>query len=399
MWHELMTTDPDAAGTFYSKVLPWKTQASNIPSYTLWYSGKTREGGLMALPEQSAAAGAPPHWLAYIGTPSVDTSVADVQRLGGKVLKSAADIPGYGRFAVVADPQGAAFVLYTPPQSSGGGDMESGPSGFAWHELTTSDVNAALGFYVELFGWEKGPVHDMGDMGPYQLVVHGGKQIGGIFKAPGAGPAPNWLNYMEVADATKAANAAKAAGGRVLNGPMEVPGGGWIAQIMDPQGAMFAVHEAAKSAAAEKPAKAKAAAPKAGAAPKATAPQAAPKTPAPKPATPKAGAASSAAKTPAPKAAVASPPAKTSKPAAAATKATPKRKAAKKAPARKKVASKVAKKAAGKSAKKAAKPAARKAAKKVAKKAAKAKRPATRGKTPAKAKKKAKAKGGKGTRR
>ncbi len=61
IWHELMTTDPEAAGSFYSKVVPWKTQPSGMPSYTLWIAGKTQTGGLMALPEDSQAAGTPPH--------------------------------------------------------------------------------------------------------------------------------------------------------------------------------------------------------------------------------------------------------------------------------------------------------------------------------------------------
>ena len=62
VWHELMTTDPQAAGAFYSKVLSWKTQPSGMPDYTLWVSGKTQTGGLMAQPESARQSGAPPSW-------------------------------------------------------------------------------------------------------------------------------------------------------------------------------------------------------------------------------------------------------------------------------------------------------------------------------------------------
>ena len=117
VWHELMTTDTDAASDFYSHVVPWKAEGSGMPSYSLWMSGKYRSGGLMALPEDQSAT--PPHWIIYIGTPDVDATVEAAEKLGGRVLKGAADIPNVGRFAVLADPQGAAFAVYTPQPSSG----------------------------------------------------------------------------------------------------------------------------------------------------------------------------------------------------------------------------------------------------------------------------------------
>jgi predicted enzyme related to lactoylglutathione lyase len=79
--------------------------------------------------------------------------------------------------------------------------------------------------------------HRMGEMGNYQLFGQGGKEIGGIYTLQPGVTTPHWLSYVRVSDVDKAANAAKAAGGRVINGPMEVPGGDWIAQIIDPQGA------------------------------------------------------------------------------------------------------------------------------------------------------------------
>jgi predicted enzyme related to lactoylglutathione lyase len=261
VWHELMTTDTDAASDFYSHVVPWKTQDSGMPSYTLWMSGKYRAAGLMALPEEGASA--PPHWIIYIGTPDVDATVEAAEKLGGKVLKGASDIPNVGRFAVLSDPQGAAFAVFTPMPASGDDVPPGGDVGdFTWHELATTDPEAALDFYSELFGWSKGAAHDMGEMGIYQLVSHDAKDVGGVFKARDNSTPPSWLSYVRVADAAKAAGAAKSAGGRILNGPMEVPGGSWIAQMLDPQGGSFAVVEAPKVAkagaqksAAEKPAR------------------------------------------------------------------------------------------------------------------------------------------------
>ena len=340
VWHELMTTDPQAAGAFYSKVLPWKTQPSGMPDYTLWVAGKTQTGGLMAQPESARQAGAPPSWLVYIGTPDVDATATAAERLGGRVLKAPSDIPKVGRFAVLSDPQGATFAVFTPSGQPAGG---AGPSGFSWHELGTSDPQGALAFYTELFGWSRGPAHDMGPAGVYQLIEHGGAQVVGLYKLMDTSKPPHWLTYIQVASVDRAAAAAKAAGGRVTQGPMEVPGGSRIAQIVDPQGGAFAVHELAKQAAAASPSAEKPAA--------SAKPAAAAKT--------KAG----AGKSPAKRAAAKKAPTRPAKRAAAKAKKRPAAsKSARKSPARKKAAKRgAARKSAGK---KAARRSARKPARK-----------------------------------
>jgi hypothetical protein len=294
-----------------------------MPGYTIWMAGQSQVGGLMALPPD--AAGTPPHWLIYIGTPSVDATAEHAQRLGARTLKAATDIPNVGRFAVLADPQGATFALYTPGPT-GGAVPAPGPGVFSWHELATTDVNGALRFYGELFGWTKGQGHDMGAMGVYQIFERFGSMVGGMCNVQGPATPPSWLSYVQVADSSRAVAAAKSAGGRLLHGPVEVPGGSWIALFMDPQGGAFAVQEPPRAAAA-KPA---APPPKPSAAP--VAKPAAPSAPAP--ATKKPAAAKKAVKK------------------KAAGKKPAKKKVAKKKAAKKKVARrKTAKKSAGKGAK------------------------------------------------
>ena len=342
IWHELVTTDPEAAATFYSKVVPWKTQDSGLPSYTLWMAGKTQIGGLTGLPESGA--GTPPHWIIYIATPDVDATVADAESLGGKIVKEPADIPNMGRFAVLTDPQGATFAVYTPPgpPPEGSEGAKPGPGEFTWHELATTDAEAALEFYIELFGWEKGDAHDMGGMGIYHLINHQGAQVGGVYTLQGAATPPHWLSYVQVPDCTKATDVAKASGARVLNGPMEVPGGSWITMLEDPQGGSFAVVEPAKAEAVKPAAKARK--------PKAAAKAAAASAEEP-------AAMSEAEKAPRKpakkKAAKKAPAKKTTAKKTAAKKTAAKKAPAKKAPARK-VAKKVAKKATKKGAGKAA---------------------------------------------
>src|SRR5262249_15648961 len=157
----------------------------------------------------------------------VDASCGQAQGLGGKVLKAPSDIPNVGRFAVLADPQGATFALFTPNPNSPPPAATSGPGDFSWHAPPTTDVTGALKFPARTFGWRKGPGHVMGAMGIYQIFEHGANQVGGTCNVQGPSTPPSWLSYVNVADANRAVNAAKGGGGRLLHGPMEVPGGSW----------------------------------------------------------------------------------------------------------------------------------------------------------------------------
>ena len=251
VWSELMTTDAKAAARFYAKVVGWTTQpfpgseTSDTP-YTLWMAGEHSVGGLMAMPEEMKAAGAPPSWTIYVGVRDADAVSARVLSLGGKVVVPPSDIPKVGRFAVLSDPQGACFAILQPDGPSPvGPDAAPAPLEISWRELATTDVAAATAFYKALFGWEMRKANDMGPMGIYQEFGRFGHSLGGVYKKPADMKAPpHWLLYAKVPDLQAAVAAVKAEHGQVLNGPMEVPGGDLVAQIQDPQGAAFALHQA-----------------------------------------------------------------------------------------------------------------------------------------------------------
>jgi predicted enzyme related to lactoylglutathione lyase len=248
VWFDLNTSEPAAAVDFYTQLVGWGTQkweGGGMP-YTMWANGDTPLGGVLQLPEEAKSAGAPPHWIAYVAVPDVDATVGRVGELGGGVLHPPTDIPTVGRFAVIADPQGAVIAVFAPaePGPGRGGPPQVGE--FSWHELATTDREAAFDFYHELFGWEKQEAMDMGEAGIYQIYGHGEKPLGGMFVKPAEMPGPPaWLYYVKVADVDAAVAKVKELGGEVLNGPMEVPGGDRIAQCMDPQGAVFAIHSSA----------------------------------------------------------------------------------------------------------------------------------------------------------
>ena len=243
VWYELMTSDLTAAETFYKGVVGWATQDAGMPEpYTMVLAGGRAIGGLMTIPEEARKMGAPPCWVGYIGVPDVDAAAASVQAAGGALHRAPDDIPGVGRFAVVADPQGASFMLFkgnmdeappTPPPGT--------PGTVGWHELHAGDGASAWDFYAGQFGWTKDSAMDMGPMGLYQLFCTGGEAVGGMMTKVPEMPVAAWLYYFNVDAIDAAAQRVTAAGGKVVNGPMEVPGGQWIINAVDPQGAMFAL--------------------------------------------------------------------------------------------------------------------------------------------------------------
>ncbi len=246
LWYELMTTDPAGAKAFYGAVIGWTSTPFEgaDPPYDIWNTEHGPIGGVMELPEQAAADGAPSHWMGYIATPDTDATTARARELGGGVLVSPSDIPTVGRFAVIQDPFGARFVAFTPAKGGTAAPPRPRPGEVSWHELMSDDYLGALAFYVDLFGWEKGDAIDMGPAGTYQLVrVQGAaSDFGGMMNRPPEMPVSTWLYYINVSDLDAAVERVGAHGGQVLHGPMEVPGGDRVCLCQDPQGGAFALH-------------------------------------------------------------------------------------------------------------------------------------------------------------
>jgi len=243
-WYELLTKDPKAAPRFYAKITGWSTapwETEGAPPYTMWMNGEEAIGGLMQLPDQAAAAGAPSHWLVHISTPDLAATTAKAKKLGANVMHQM-KVPTVGAFAIIQDPQGAVFSAFQPEGDTPGHDGPAKVGEFSWHDLATDGWEDAWSFYSQLFGWQKTEAMEMGEMGTYQLFGRGAHPLGGFFDRPPQMPVSAWLFYARVPDVHAAVEAVKKHGGQVLNGPMEVPGGDMIAQCMDPQGAMFAVH-------------------------------------------------------------------------------------------------------------------------------------------------------------
>jgi uncharacterized protein len=249
VWHELLTNDAAGATAFYKGLIGWGTKSlTSDPPYQMWIANGVEVGGLMLLPEDARRMGAIPNWLMYVAVPDVDATVREAAGFGAKIYVPAQDIPGVGRFAVLADPQGATFAVYRSGGFDRGHDGEPQKGEFSWHELAATDGRAAWDFYHTLFGWQKTSAMDMGPGAVYQMFGRGGAPLGGIYTKPPEIREPRWLSYVRVQSVNTTAAAIAQRGGRVLSGPMEVPGGSWIATCVDPQGAAFAIHSLAPAA-------------------------------------------------------------------------------------------------------------------------------------------------------
>ena len=152
-------------------------------------------------------------------------------------------VPGVIRLAAVSDPQGAGFLIAKPLIDTAPPPIAPGTQGtVGWHELYALDWQAVFLFYEKLFGWTKDQAMEMGPMGTYQLFKTGGEfAAGGMMTKPAAVPVAYWGYYFNVEAVDAAAERVTTGGGKILNGPMEVPGPMWVVNCMDPQGAVFSL--------------------------------------------------------------------------------------------------------------------------------------------------------------
>lgn len=250
IWYELMTTDPDAAGDFYAAVVPGWRFGERVPvdiDYRMILrSDGGNAGGVMRLDEPTQRHGARPVWMGYIGTGDADAAVKSVEAEGGSVLMPPWDVPGVGRLAMIADPQGNPLYLMQPeppPGEPGARSDVFSPDAeerVGWNELSTADPTAARAFYGDLFGWTSDEFMPMGELGEYRFLAAGGTTFGAVSGvAPGS--SPGWRYYIRVPSIARSVAAIEAGGGTIAMGPHAVPGGDHIIIGHDPQGAEFAL--------------------------------------------------------------------------------------------------------------------------------------------------------------
>lgn len=251
IWYELMTTDPEAAGAFYGAVVGWTIgeaappeQAGPTDYRMIIRSDGGFSGGVLRLDEEMISGGANPFWMGYLHSEDVDATVSSIVDEGGQLRMPAFDLP-VGRIAMVTDPQGVPIYVMKPVPPEGAEGMQSDafdpekPQHVRWNELMTSDPDGAVAFYGKHFSVGQEGDMDMGEMGKYRFVQHNGVTIGAVMPLMPQAPMPIWTYYIGVDDIDRATAAIAAENGQVVNGPMEIPGGEFVLNGVDPQGAAF----------------------------------------------------------------------------------------------------------------------------------------------------------------
>ena len=239
-WVDLQTTDPVAAKQFYGDLFGWTYDDNPVDDtgdvvYSMAKIRGLHVGAISPLGEQ-AAAGVPPHWNSYVSVDDIEAAVAKVAAAGGTVMAPPFDVLDAGRMAVIQDPTGAVFELWQAKNHIGAA-LVNEPGAFSWTELITPDIPKAAAFYNALFGWTS---ETHGEEMPYTEFKLAGESIAGAMNPPMPGIPPLWGVYFSVADTDATVAQAKALGGAVMNGPMDIEPGRF-AVLADPQGAMFNV--------------------------------------------------------------------------------------------------------------------------------------------------------------
>jgi uncharacterized protein len=230
IWHGNQTTDVEAAKRFYTELFGWSLEDwPGEMEYTVINSGGQGHGGITA-----AQGGAPSHWLGNVLVEDADEAARRAEAAGGKILFGPESMPDVGRFAVIADPQGAVVSAYAPE-----GEGEPGQGVFVWDELHTSDPGAAKSFYGEVFGWTSKDV-DMGGGTTYTIFKRAGDtDAAGCFLLGEGQPASYWLVYIGTNDVDGTAARAKELGATAIVEPADIPGQGRFSVLQDPAGAAF----------------------------------------------------------------------------------------------------------------------------------------------------------------
>jgi predicted enzyme related to lactoylglutathione lyase len=235
-WIELGTSDAGGAKAFYTGLFGWDVSETPMGENETYYIFKKDGADTAAMYQMGAQMqGIPPNWLSYVAVSDADGSVDQAKRLGGNVMNGPFDVMDFGRMAVIADPQGAAFAVWQARTNIGVGVRDE-PDTLCWNELQTRDVQKAKHFYADLFGWRA-------KESPEYIEVSAGEQpIGGIMQSQAPPHVPSyWLAYFAVDDCDGTAEKARSLGATIRLDPMDVPNVGRFSVIVDPQGATFAV--------------------------------------------------------------------------------------------------------------------------------------------------------------
>jgi hypothetical protein len=204
VWHELLTSHPDAAQAFYAALFGWEPVDSGFAI-----------GGRRVLGVRKA--GIHPHWAPFVRVDDPEGSAAAAVAAGGRVAGRPSLPPGI----VLLDPRGVPTVVI----AADGADV------FAWHVLASTDTGASAAWLAAIAGFSAPPGRGL---------WHGGEQVGSLVAAAH----DRWLVHVLVEDRRQARDHALSLGGTVVQADVDASGHGSFDIVADPQGAAFCIFQA-----------------------------------------------------------------------------------------------------------------------------------------------------------
>jgi uncharacterized protein len=193
-------------------------------------------------------------WMPHIQVADVATSVQRADDLGGSVLMHAKAEDGMSQWAVLRDPNGAAFGIMPVvsadqfAQSAGAGvaDAAASVGRIAWLDLTVPDASATRDFYQHVVGWsvqEVAMTEGEERYADYSMLREDGSPAAGVCHARGvnAGLPPVWLIYLPVSDLAESLRRVQEEGGKVIKAQQREDGEYVYAAVQDPVGGSVAL--------------------------------------------------------------------------------------------------------------------------------------------------------------
>jgi uncharacterized protein len=236
-WVDIGTPDPQAAVAFYAALFGW--QGQDMGEEAGHYTIVSKDGKMVAAISPAQDPG-PPRWTTYINVDDIDSVAKAAESAGGTVIVAPMDVMKAGRMAIFQDTTGAVIAAWQPGDHLGA-QLVNEPGSITWNELSTSDLAKSRSFYSDTFGW------GWGGSDEYAEAQVAGRTVAGVTPRRPDLPAEvpdHWLVYFGSADVDADAKKAADMGATIVAGPMDIPGTGRFAVLMDPQGAAFAIFKA-----------------------------------------------------------------------------------------------------------------------------------------------------------